>query len=341
MSASLSPGYSASSPDYDLAHHKLDDTFQYVGELSDIYKFHKLLGSGIDGYVFKVTGGKEPVKKQPDKHAIKLLPYQSINPDTFREQYEMLELLKKNNQCKYLLCPSKIVIGTVSHTVLKQFHMKRFHIDKKLLVNDNDNIFYAIIMNLQNDTTLEECAMLNTSWGDIRKIYKQLLLAVQVLQRYGIAHRDLSPDNIFWDKKSKKITVADFGSACYFGDGKTCKILKVKKEYGHVDVYTKLRDCKLDTHGKLIIGIDKTENVSNRAWDKNDIFSVALTMSYVITSQSPIVTCVSETKSQSKFKLTWKKLPNDTPKDIRKVFEASTPQKLRNIPDIAKLINML
>ncbi|XP_061366383.1 phosphoenolpyruvate carboxylase kinase 1-like [Gastrolobium bilobum] len=49
---------------------------------------------------------------------------------------------------------------------------------------------------------------------------KQLLEAVAHCHRVGIAHRDIKPDNLLFDSRNN-LKVADFGSAEWFGDGRS------------------------------------------------------------------------------------------------------------------------
>ncbi|KAJ1414646.1 Serine/threonine-protein kinase, active site [Sesbania bispinosa] len=51
-------------------------------------------------------------------------------------------------------------------------------------------------------------------------IMKQLLEALAHCHRLGIAHRDIKPDNLLFDSRDN-LKVADFGSAEWFGDGRS------------------------------------------------------------------------------------------------------------------------
>ncbi|KAI9077984.1 hypothetical protein K1719_040113 [Acacia pycnantha] len=51
-------------------------------------------------------------------------------------------------------------------------------------------------------------------------VMKQLLEALAHCHRLGIAHRDIKPDNLLFDA-ANNLKVADFGSAQWFGDGRS------------------------------------------------------------------------------------------------------------------------
>ncbi|KAI4350110.1 hypothetical protein L6164_010627 [Bauhinia variegata] len=51
-------------------------------------------------------------------------------------------------------------------------------------------------------------------------VMKQLLEAVVHCHRLGVAHRDIKPDNVLFDSRNS-LKLADFGSAEWFGDGRS------------------------------------------------------------------------------------------------------------------------
>jgi len=54
---------------------------------------------------------------------------------------------------------------------------------------------------------------------EIRNIMAQLLLAIDLMHRKGIVHRDIKPDNILiTDIKDMSVRITDLGMACRLDD---------------------------------------------------------------------------------------------------------------------------
>merc|ERR1712232_1466066 len=59
---------------------------------------------------------------------------------------------------------------------------------------------------------------------DLAHVVSQMCASIQYLHRSFVVHRDVKPDNFLIDRKditnkTCKVVLADFGTACTFGDG--------------------------------------------------------------------------------------------------------------------------
>ena len=85
----------------------------------------------------------------------------------------------------------------------------------------------ALVMKFAKDGSLRSCINKQQAFSEaeIRQIMEQLLLAVDLMHRHNIYHRDIKPDNILIiDKKSLHVCIADLGLACRATDEKGLKL---------------------------------------------------------------------------------------------------------------------
>lgn len=54
---------------------------------------------------------------------------------------------------------------------------------------------------------------------DAKKVFKQLVVAVQYLYGLELAHRDIKIENILLDENTLEVSLCDFGFACHFSPG--------------------------------------------------------------------------------------------------------------------------
>ncbi|KAJ1409340.1 Serine/threonine-protein kinase, active site [Sesbania bispinosa] len=89
-------------------------------------------------------------------------------------------------------------------------------------VFENDDVL-SIVLELCKPLTLLDRIVANPnplSEPQAASLIKQLLEAVAHCHRLGVAHRDIKPDNILFDS-ADNLKLADFGSAEWFGDGRS------------------------------------------------------------------------------------------------------------------------
>lgn len=91
--------------------------------------------------------------------------------------------------------------------------------------------------------------------------YERIVTAQQALEKAGVHHGDLSPGNIFLDRKTKKVTIIDFGSAVFYGRGRSTPpihhLWALSAQRGQVSVANKkslmnLRAFDVNTQGTRI-----------------------------------------------------------------------------------------
>jgi len=73
--------------------------------------------------------------------------------------------------------------------------------------------------------------------GDCFKITLQLLNTLTLMEKMGISHLDIKPQNIAWDRKEDKVKLIDFGTSVLFYD--SASRLKENVSIGKVTGYTR------------------------------------------------------------------------------------------------------
>ena len=93
--------------------------------------------------------------------------------------------------------------------------MSNPHIMKLYEVYETENSLYMVLEYIQG-TTLQAYLKLNTgkiTYEQRRAIMKMLLKALAEMEKQGILHRDLKPQNIMITKDGKNLKIVDFGLA--------------------------------------------------------------------------------------------------------------------------------
>lgn len=87
-------------------------------------------------------------------------------------------------------------------------------------LSDDDNNFYIIMELIEGITLTNFIRLYDEEYPpehDVKKIFYNILEAVNILHRYKIIHRDLKPDNIMITEKFK-IKLCDFGTSKFIKD---------------------------------------------------------------------------------------------------------------------------
>ena len=87
------------------------------------------------------------------------------------------------------------------------------HIIHTLLLEDLPDLGPSIIMEYIEGCTLSEWLSTNPPQNERRRVFEELLIAVNYLHQRGIIHNDLKPDNILISRADNTLKLIDFGLA--------------------------------------------------------------------------------------------------------------------------------
>lgn len=87
------------------------------------------------------------------------------------------------------------------------------HIIHTLLLEDLPDLGPSIIMEYIEGCTLSEWLSTNPPQNERRRVFEELLTAVNYLHQRGIIHNDLKPDNILISRADNTLKLIDFGLA--------------------------------------------------------------------------------------------------------------------------------
>ncbi|KAG4908496.1 hypothetical protein AAZX31_20G208700 [Glycine max] len=154
------------------------------------YEVSEEIGRGRFGTIFRCF---HPLSNQP--YACKLIDKSLLLDSTDRH------CLQNEPKFMSLLSPHP--------NILQIFHVFE------------DDHYLSIVMDLCQPHTLFD-RMLHAPFSESQaaSLLKNLLEAVAHCHRLGVAHRDIKPDNILFDS-ADNLKLADFGSAEWFGDGRS------------------------------------------------------------------------------------------------------------------------
>ncbi|MBL4818144.1 MAG: protein kinase [Deltaproteobacteria bacterium] len=146
--------------------------------ISEDWHRKKLIGSGTFSQVFRL-------ESQTSNSLIAVKRYKPDSQDTFLVETAALSLLHSRD-CSHIAKPT----GTFQDTVDKRY---------MLALEYYPNSLTSVLRS-------------RVSMGEIKKIIRQLLLAISNLHAIGLLHCDIKPDNILLNN-SGDVHLADFGSA--------------------------------------------------------------------------------------------------------------------------------
>lgn len=154
------------------------------------YQLSEEIGRGRFGTIFRCF---HPLSNEP--YACKLIDKSLLHDSTDRD------CLQNEPKFMTLLSPHP--------NILQIFHVFE------------DDQYLSIVMDLcQPHTLFDRMVDGPIQESQAAALMKNLLEAVAHCHRLGVAHRDIKPDNILFDS-ADNLKLADFGSAEWFGDGRS------------------------------------------------------------------------------------------------------------------------
>ena len=211
------------------------------------YYILEMVGEGATSYVYK---GIDPAKKE---YAIKIY----TNKEAYLKETSILSKLKSN----------KNIVKLFQHGIgflERGCSIKTYQITNYFC---NEEINFAAFEYLSNGVLFDYVMLLNRKFSEkiAKKIFLEVLEAVEFLHKNGISHGDIKLENIMLTKNFNSKLI-DFGFSSLSENGKIYSISGTK-HYASPEVYT-----------------SATKGYSG---EKNDIFSLGVLLFVLITGVFP------------------------------------------------------
>ncbi len=247
--------------------------------------------------------------------------------------YAIKKLDKSNIKIKYLVRETEIMLNLNHENIVKFYgyfediekihKYKEINKDKKDIDNIKENkpIYCLVLEYIPNGNLNDyyhsykrkfanENIFIPLSENFVIRIFRQLLSALVYLQSKSIVHRDIKPDNILFDE-FYNVKIGDFGLSALYKDENPEN--SNKKDYLFMNC-SRVGRCDF-----ISPEVFKGQNYDY----ENDIYTLGLTMAYIMSYNSPI-----------QFYLN-----NKTNKTFRKINSDNINQKYNiNLQNLVKLM---
>ena len=235
---------------------------------------YTILGKGNFGYAEKMRS-----KKDNKYYAIKKLDKSNIKIKYFIRETEIMLNLNHENIVKFY---------GYFEDIEKMHKYKEINKDKKDIdkIKENKPIYCLVLEYIPNGNLNDyyhsykrkfanENIFIPLSENFVIKIFKQLLSALVYLQSKSIVHRDIKPDNILFDE-CYNVKIGDFGLSALYKDE--------NPENTNKKDYLFMNYSRVGRYDFVSPEVFKGQNYDY----ENDIYTLGLTMAYIMSYNSPI-----------------------------------------------------
>ena len=218
------------------------------------YKLEERIGEGSKGrvYLALTARGGSPV-------ILKFLEKSSVDEQDILSEYNVKIAIRKHCEqrgIKYLVCYKDLFRTSMG-----------------------GKNYYVIVMDYVKGENLSSLLeRKGATEQDKIVITESLLRAVNVLHDAMLAHRDINPDNIVYDKEGKRAVLIDYGLTCSLGRIKNGYIKPCECELWRPNSFTDPSLCSGKRRSTIAPGYlrDNERDTHSSHWMQADLYSVGI-----------------------------------------------------------------